>query len=56
MSANEFGRLANGGGDSIKGTNTIKFDHKHEVPQKRMKDVTHGKFVCMVRSEKAKKS
>ena len=32
-SANEFGRLANGVGGRIKGTNTIKFIHKHEVPK-----------------------
>ena len=32
LSANEFGRLANGVGGRIKGTNTIKFIHRHEVP------------------------
>ena len=54
-SANEFGRLANGVGSRIKGTNTIKFIQKHEVPKDRMKDVTCGQFVCMVRPEKAEK-
>ena len=30
--ANEFGRLANGVGGRIKGTNTIKFIQKRDVP------------------------
>ena len=34
--ANEFGRLANGVGSRIKGTNTIKFIRKSNVPQARM--------------------
>ena len=55
-SANEFGRLANGVGGRIKGTNTIKFIHKHEVPKNRLKDVTYGQFVCMVLPEKAEKN
>ena len=38
-SANEFGRLANGVGGRIKGTNTIKFIMEHEVPKQRKKDV-----------------
>jgi hypothetical protein len=32
-SANEFRRLAQGVGNRIKGTDTIFFVHKHEVPQ-----------------------
>ena len=44
-SANEFGRLANGVGGRIKGTNTIKFTRKREVPNDRRKDVTYGSFV-----------
>ena len=44
-SANEFGRLANGVGGRIKGTNTIKFIRKREVPNDRRKDVTYGSFV-----------
>jgi len=32
-SANEFGRLANGVGNRIKGTNTIKFLHKSQIPK-----------------------
>ena len=50
-SANKFGRLANGVGGRIKGTNTIKFVHKRDVPNNRMKDVTYGKFVCTIRPE-----
>ena len=44
-SANELGRLANGVGGRIKGTNTIKFIRKREVPNDRRKDVTYGSFV-----------
>ncbi len=51
-SANEFGRLANGVGGRIKGTNTIKFIHKRDVSNKQMKDVTYRKFVCTIRPEK----
>ena len=54
--ANEFGRLANGVGGRIKGTNTIKFVHKRDVPKARMKDVTYGQFVCTVRPEKAERN
>ncbi len=53
-SANEFGRLANSIGGRIKNpTNTIEFICQHEVPTERMKYVTYGQFVCMVRPEKA---
>jgi hypothetical protein len=53
-SANEFGRLANSIGGRIKNpTNTIKFICQHEVPTERMKDVTYGRFVCMVQPEEA---
>ena len=51
-SADEFGRLAQGIGDRVKGTDTIRFIHKHEVPQDRFKDVTYIKFVCTIRTEK----
>ncbi len=50
--ANEFGRLAQGVGDRIKGTNTIQFIHQSEVPPERMQDVTYGQFVCTIRPEK----
>ena len=51
-SANEFGRLANGVGGRIKGTNTIRFIPKAKVPKDRRKDITYGTFVCSVRPEK----
>ena len=51
-SANEFGRLANGVGGRIKGTNTIRFIPKAKVPKDRHKDITYGTFVCTVRPEK----
>ncbi|KAL7488941.1 hypothetical protein ACHAW6_014541, partial [Cyclotella cf. meneghiniana] len=51
-SANEFGRLADGVGGRVKGTNTIRFIFEHEIPTERKKDVTYGSFVCMVRPEK----
>ena len=52
-SANEFGRLANGVGGRIKGTNTIKFIHKRDVPSMQMKDVMYGQFLCCIRPKKA---
>ena len=55
-SANEFGRLAQGVGGRIKGTNTIIFICMEDVPKERMKDVTYGQFVCMVWPEKADQS
>ena len=50
--ANEFGRLAQGVGGRVKGTNTIEFIHKSEIPNDRWKDITYIKFVCTVRTEK----
>jgi hypothetical protein len=52
FAANKFGCLAQGVGNRIKGTNTIKFIHKHEVPKSRLKDVTYGQFVCTEQPEK----
>ncbi len=52
MAADEFGRLAQGIGGRIKGTNTIRFIHKHEIPADRLKDLTYIKFVCNVRTKK----
>jgi hypothetical protein len=52
-SANKFGRLAQGIGGQIKGTNTISFVHKHKVRQDRWKDVTYAKFVCELKPNKA---
>eukprot|EP00804_Cyclotella_cryptica_P013333 CCRYP_005110-RA/>CCRYP_005110-RA protein AED:0.26 eAED:0.28 QI:0/0/0/1/1/1/4/0/679 len=51
-SANEFGRLANGVGGRIKGTNTIRFIRKRDIPKNRLKDITYGQFVCTIRPEK----
>ena len=52
LSANEFGRLAQGIGGRLKGINTLFFINKSEVPPERFKDVTYGKFVCMLHPEK----
>ena len=52
LAANKFGRLAQGVGNRIKGTNMIKFIHKRKVPKGRLKDVTYGQFVCTERPEK----
>ena len=51
-SANEFGRLTNGVGGRIAGTNTMRYIRKSDVPHNRMKDVTYGQFVCCIRPEK----
>jgi hypothetical protein len=50
-SANAFGRLANGVGGRVKGTNTIKFIKKSDIPRDRRRDVTYGQFVCTIRPE-----
>jgi hypothetical protein len=50
--ADECGRLAQGIGGRIKGTDTIRFIHKREIETDRLKDVTYIKFVCNVRTEK----
>jgi hypothetical protein len=52
-SANEFGRLAQGVGNRIQGTDTIFFIHKHQIPEDRFKDVTYAKFVCELKPNKA---
>eukprot|EP00804_Cyclotella_cryptica_P025603 CCRYP_002838-RA/>CCRYP_002838-RA protein AED:0.23 eAED:0.23 QI:0/-1/0/1/-1/1/1/0/716 len=51
--ADEFGRLAQGVGDRVKGTDTIHFIHERDVPRHWRKDDTYGSFVCTVRPEKA---
>jgi hypothetical protein len=43
--------LAQGRG-KIKGTDTIQFIHKNEIPADRLKDLTYIKFVCNVQTEK----
>ena len=52
-SANEFGRLAQGVGGRIQGTNTIFFIHKYQVPVDRLGDVTYAKFVVELKPNKA---
>ena len=51
-SANEFGRLAQGIGGRIKGTDTVRFMPRQQVPEERIKDVTYRQFICNVRLEK----
>jgi hypothetical protein len=41
LAANKFGCLAQGVGGQIKGANTVKFIHQHEVPADRMKKMSH---------------
>eukprot|EP00804_Cyclotella_cryptica_P009172 CCRYP_003222-RA/>CCRYP_003222-RA protein AED:0.45 eAED:0.45 QI:0/-1/0/1/-1/1/1/0/129 len=45
-------RLANGVGGRIKGTNTIRFIRKRDIPKDCIKDITYGQFVCTIRPEK----
>ena len=54
--ANKFGRLAQGVGDRIKGTDTMKFIHKKDVPRDRTRDVTYASFLCKVRNEKKERN
>ena len=54
--ANDFGRLENGVGRRINGTNTIQFIRAADVPSDRRQDITYGKFVCSVRPNKAEKN
>ena len=49
----ELGRLAQGIPDVVKGTNTIFFIDKADVPAERWKDVTYGRIVVDYRPEKA---
>ena len=51
-SANEFGRLVQGVGGWIEGTETIKFLHYHEMPMNRRPTYAH--FVCDIRPQKTK--
>jgi hypothetical protein len=50
-SANEFGRLAQGVGGRIKGTNTIRFIPHSDMPSKRK--ATYPRFVCKLWPQKA---
>ena len=49
-SANKFGRLTKGLKRGIKGTDTMKFIQKHEVPYD--KKVTYARFMCDYRPQK----
>jgi hypothetical protein len=49
--ANEFGRLAQGYGTGIKGTDTIDFIQRTDVPSN--KKVTYGNFICDYRPLKS---
>ena len=49
---NELGRLSQGYGDSIKGTNTMFFIPYSNVPLERRKDVTYGRIVVDYRPHK----
>lgn len=52
-SANEFGHLAQGVGDQIKGTDIMFFVRKTKIPLDRRKDIIYGKFVCKLKQNKA---
>ena len=52
-SANECGRLAQGVGGRIEGTDTIKFLWYHEMPKNRRP--TYARFVCEIRPQKTEK-
>jgi hypothetical protein len=52
--ANEFGRLAQGVGGRVQGTNTITFIHHHEMPSDRQ--ATYPRFVCSERPQKQEKN
>ncbi len=53
--ANEFGCLAQGVRGRVKGTGTIQFTKKDNVPYERQKDVTYGSLTCDVRPHKVEK-
>ncbi len=53
--ANKFGRLTQGVGGGVKGTNTIFFICKDQVPKDRIKDVTYGSYSCEIKQNKEEK-
>ena len=55
LSANEFGRLAQGVGGRVTGANTIFFIQKDHIPIDRRKDVTYGSFVCELKPNNEEK-
>jgi hypothetical protein len=53
-SANEFGRLTQGLKDGrVKGTNTMRYITKSQIPKDRRKDITYASFTCDYRPNKA---
>jgi hypothetical protein len=50
--ADEFGRLDQGVRGRVKGTNTIFFICKDQVPKDRVKDVTYGSYCCEIEPNK----
>ena len=55
LSANEFSQPAQGVGTCIKGTNTIFFINKQDIPVNQGWNVMHGKLVCEFKPKKLKK-
>ncbi len=53
--AYKFGCLAQGVLGRVKGTNTIFFVCKDQVPKDRIKDVTYGSFSCEIKQNKKEK-
>ena len=51
--ANEFGRLMNGVGGRVAGTNTMRVIHKANIPRDR--NVTYANFVCDLQPNKPEK-
>jgi hypothetical protein len=48
----EIGRLAQGLPGIVKGTDTLDFVFKNDVPKNRLKDCTYTRIVCNIRPEK----
>jgi hypothetical protein len=54
-SAANVGRLSQGVGGRVKGTNTIFFICKDQVPKDRIKDATYGSYGCEIKPNKEEK-
>jgi hypothetical protein len=52
--ANKFKCLVQGVGGRVKGTNTIFFICKDQVPKDRIKDVTYGSYSCEINKTRKK--
>jgi hypothetical protein len=52
---NKCGCLAQGVGGRVKGTSTIFFICKDQVPKDRIKDVTYGSYGCEIKQNKEEK-